>query len=75
MTDIDAAIRAAKLTLRDADDAIQNGKDCSAHTDAINALITTVGAMIAVIGDQQRQIERLQDALQNHLETTPRQRR
>ncbi|MCI0392244.1 MAG: hypothetical protein MOB07_26230 [Acidobacteria bacterium] len=73
MSDTDATIRSAKLSLSHATDVFQTTPETT-DSNTLDALIQVAERLITVIADQQRQIERLTDALQNHLETTPRRR-
>jgi hypothetical protein len=41
---------------------------------ALGAVILACGNLLEIVNDQRARIERLEDALQNHLETAPRRR-
>jgi hypothetical protein len=41
---------------------------------SLGAIILACGKLLELVNDQRARIERLEDALQNHLETTPRRR-
>jgi hypothetical protein len=70
--DVEKRIEAINEMLERADTRTHTLFDAS---KSLGALILACGYLVEVIEDQQRRIERLEDVLQNHLETTPRRRR
>ena len=71
-TIIEKRIEAVNDSLQRADRVTKTLFDAS---QSLGALIFACGYLVEIIEEQQRAIERLQDVLQDHLETTPRQRR
>lgn len=59
MSDIEATIRNAKIILQVADDAHQVTPETT-DSATLDALIQIAGALLTVVHDQQRQIERLE---------------
>ena len=58
MTDIDATIRSARLSLSHATDIFQTTPETT-DSNTLDALINVLGALLTVVANQQRQIERL----------------
>ena len=69
--DIGKKIEAINETLQRADSVTRTLFDAS---KSLGALITACGYLVEIVEEQQRQIERLQDVLQDHLETMPRRK-
>lgn len=54
--------------LRRAQDLIQTSGDAVTLADGVSALVDVCGQFAGVIREQQRQIEHLEDVLQDHVE-------
>lgn len=70
-TVIENRIEAATEALQRADTVTRTLFDAS---KSLGAVIFACGYLVEIVEEQQRQIDRLQDELQNHMEDGPRRR-